>query len=96
MWYPAIQAMLGKLYVLSLYYTLYAFSFGNPFVGFFCHCSVCLINAFWGHRNNRMDLSNEPPVTYVTTRGASSLDSMGSPTRRYVLSLPFPDQEQSC
>lgn len=24
MWYAAIQAMLGKLYVLSLYFTLYA------------------------------------------------------------------------
>jgi hypothetical protein len=24
MWYPEIQAMLGKLYVLSLYFTLYA------------------------------------------------------------------------
>jgi hypothetical protein len=24
MWYPQIQAMLGKLYVISLYFTLYA------------------------------------------------------------------------
>jgi len=29
MWYATIQAMLGKLYVLSLYFTLYAhFPFG--------------------------------------------------------------------
>jgi hypothetical protein len=36
MWYPQIQAMLGKLYVLSLYFTLYAPTFfflsGKP-----CH-----------------------------------------------------------
>ena len=53
--------------------------------------SVCLINAFRG-RNNRMDLSNEPPMTYIT-----SLDSLGSPTRRYVLTLPFVEpSEQRC
>ncbi|KAF8494842.1 hypothetical protein F5888DRAFT_605805 [Russula emetica] len=68
MWYPAIQAMLGKLYILSLYFTL----------------------------NNRMDLTNDPPVpvTYVTTVGA---DNMGSPTQRYVVTLPFAEQsEQGC
>jgi hypothetical protein len=38
MWYPQIQAMLGKLYVLSLYFTLYASTFfflsENPVMGF--------------------------------------------------------------
>lgn len=64
MWYPAIQAMLGKLYVLSLFFTL----------------------------NNRMDLAAEPPMTYVTTMGAAPLDSMSSPTRRFILTLPFTEQ----
>jgi hypothetical protein len=59
--------------------------------------SVCLINALRG-RNNRMDLTHEPPVTYVTTMdAAASLDNMGSPTRRYVLNLPFAEHsEQGC
>jgi hypothetical protein len=26
MWYPTIQAMLGKVYILSLFFTLYAFT----------------------------------------------------------------------
>jgi hypothetical protein len=46
-----------------------------------------------------MDLSNEPPVTYVTTMpvDAASLDSMGSPTRRYVVTLPFVEHsEERC
>jgi len=59
--------------------------------------SVCLINTLRG-RNNRMDLStSEPPVTYVTTVDAASPDGMGSPTRRYVLTLPFAElNEQGC
>lgn len=44
-----------------------------------------------------MDLSNELPVTYVTTVDAASLDNVGEPTRRYVLTLPFAEQsEQGC
>ncbi|KAI9512131.1 hypothetical protein F5148DRAFT_96949 [Russula earlei] len=65
MWYATIQAMLGKLYVLSLYSTL----------------------------NNRIDLTNEPPVTYVSTINGS-LDGIGSPMQRYVFSVHFPDREQ--
>ena len=62
--------------------------------------SVCLINAFRG-RNNRMDLSNEPPTTYVTTVPVdteSPADDMDSLTRRYVLTQPSVehDNEQSC
>jgi len=60
--------------------------------------SVCLIDAFRG-RNNRMDLSDEPPVTYVTTVpvDTASLDDMDSLTRRYVLTLPLEeDSEQRC
>jgi hypothetical protein len=60
---------------------------------------VCLIDDFRG-RNNRMDLSNEPPMTYVTTVpvDTASLDGMGSLTRRYVLTLPFEEEgsEQRC
>jgi hypothetical protein len=93
MWYAAIQAMLGKLYVLSLYFTLYApVFFGTPVVG----ASHCLRLTLFGDRNNRMDLAtNEPPVTYATTMDVS-LDSMGSPTRGYVFSVHFPDREQVC
>ncbi|KAH9982020.1 hypothetical protein BJV74DRAFT_58047 [Russula compacta] len=67
MWYAAIQAMLGKLYVLSLFFTL----------------------------NNRMDLSDEPPVTYVTTINGS-LDGMGLPSQQYVYSVHYPGREQQC
>ncbi|KAI9459855.1 hypothetical protein BJY52DRAFT_1364630 [Lactarius psammicola] len=48
-WYGTIQAMLGKFYILSLFYTL-------------------------------------PPVTYASTVDPSSLESAGSPARRYVYS----------
>jgi len=65
MWYAAIQAMLGKLYILSLYSTL----------------------------NNRIDLTTEPPVTYISTINPS-LGGVGSPMQRYVFSVHFPDQEQ--
>ena len=92
-WYPTIQAMLGKLYVLSLYFTLYAPAFFGKTLSW---GSVCLINALWG-RNNRMDLTSEPPTTFVTTMDGASLDSMGSPTQRYVLTLPFAERsEQRC
>jgi hypothetical protein len=58
--------------------------------------SVRLINAFRG-RNNRIDLNNEPRATYVTSVDAASLDSMGSPTRRYVLTLPSVEHgEERC
>jgi hypothetical protein len=82
MWYAAIQAMLGKLYVLSLYFTLYApASFGT-------HC--LRLTTLFGDRNNRMDLNDEPPTTYVTTMDVS----VDSPTRRYVFSVHFPASEQ--
>ncbi|KAH9993042.1 hypothetical protein BJV77DRAFT_962033 [Russula vinacea] len=52
------------------------------------------IQAMLGKLNNRMDLTNEHPVTrtFATTMDASlSLDAMGSPTRQYVFSVHFPD-----
>jgi len=53
-----------------------------------------LINAFIRVRNNRMDLDNEPPVAYVTTADGASLNSTGSPTRRFVLTLPLAEHSE--
>jgi len=89
MWYSVIQAMLGKLYVLSLYSTLYV-----PLLLVAHHQQPGATNPFWrACRNNRIELTTEPPVTYISTINAS-LDGVGSPMRRYVFSVHFPDQEQ--
>ena len=92
MWYATIQAMLGKVYILSLFFTLYVPTpFWRPGLRYSNSCVTdCL-----GDRNNRMDLTNEPPVTYVSTVNAS-LDGVGSPAQRYVFSVHCQPLEQAC
>ena len=85
MWYAAIQATLGKLYVLSLFFTLYALRRAS---------SGSAANSF-GDRNNRMDLADEPPATYVTTINGS-IDGMGLPPQQYVYSVQYRGREQQC
>lgn len=44
-----------------------------------------------------MELNERPILPYVTTVGIESLNSMDSPTQRYVLTLPFEERsEQGC
>lgn len=66
---------------IFVFYTVRPASFGT-------HC--LRLTHLFGDRNNRMDLNDEPPTTYVTTMDVS----VDSPTRRYVFSVHFPDSEQ--
>jgi hypothetical protein len=90
MWYATIQAMLGKLYILSLYYTLCVPPpFDKPIPTILSDHSFL---GGWGVRNNRMDFGHEQPTTYLTTMN----EIISNPARGYVFSVQFPDPEQQC
>jgi hypothetical protein len=80
--------MLGKLYVLSFYYALCVLFFDG---------SICrnVSDYFLVVRDNRMDLTHEPPTTYLPTVN-TSLGVMSTPTPQYVFSVHFPNPEQQC
>jgi hypothetical protein len=60
MWYPMLQAMIGKLYVLSHFYNMYVEPLAGPIHIIFTTCLRF-------RSNTRPLMGEQPPTTYVFT-----------------------------